>query len=87
MSCERTLIASIVFLGLGLALILNYGHDSTISLNFAHPSAAAALQFVIYTNGWPAMVGVAATVVGILLLFVALVFAILAHITPHPVAR
>ena len=86
MSCERSLIASVVFLGLGLGLILNYCHDSTISFSAAHPSAAASLQFVIYTNGWPAMVGVAATVVGILLLLVALAFAILAHITPRPVA-
>ena len=84
MSCERSLIASIVFLGLGIGLILSYCHDSTISFKFAHPAAAAALQFVIYTNGWPAMVGVAATVVGILLLFAALAFAILAHVTPHP---
>ena len=87
MSCERSLIASIVFLGLGLALILNYCHDSTISFNFAHPSAAASLQFVIYTDGWPAMAGVSATVVGILLLFVSQAFAILAQITPRPVAH
>lgn len=86
MNCERSLIAAVVFLGLGIGLILNYCHDSTISFSAAHPSPAASLQFVIYTNGWPAMVGVAATVVGLLLLFVALTFAILAHITPHPVA-
>lgn len=87
MNCERSLIASIVFLGFGLGLILAYCHDSTISFGAAHPSAGASLQFVIYTNGWPAMVGVAATVVGILLLFLALAFAILAHISPRPVAQ
>jgi hypothetical protein len=83
MTCERSVIAAIVFLGLGLGLILGYCHDSTISFNAAHPASAAALQFVIYTNGWPAMAGLAATVVGILLLFAALAFAVLAQIAPR----
>jgi hypothetical protein len=76
-------IASIVFLGLGLGLILGYCHDSTISFSAAHPASAATLQFVIYTNGWPAMAGLGARVVGILLLFAALAFAVLAQIPPR----
>ena len=87
MTCERSVIASIVFLGLGLGLILGYCHDSTISLSAAHPASAATLQFVIYTNGWPAMAGLAATVVGILFLFAALAFAVLAQVPPHGSAR
>ena len=83
MTCERSVIAAIVFLGLGLGLILGYCHDSTISFSAAHPASAATLQFVIYTNGWPAMAGLAAGVVGILLLFVALAFAVLAQIPPR----
>ena len=55
----------------------------TISFSAAHPASAATLQFVIYTNGWPAMAGLAAGVVGILLLFVALAFAVLAQIPPR----
>jgi hypothetical protein len=82
MTCERSVIASIVFLGLGLGLILAYCHDSTISFSAAHPASAARLQFVIYTNGWPAMAGLVASVVGILLLFAALAFAVLAQIPP-----
>lgn len=86
MNCARSLIASIVFLGLGLGLIFGYCHDSTIGFNAAHPASAASLQLVIYTNGWPAMAGVAATVIGILLLFAALVFAVLDQIsTRHSV--
>ena len=77
------MIAAIVFLGLGLGLILGYCHDSTISFSAAHPASAARFQFVIYTNGWPAMAGLAATVVGILLLFAALAFAVLAQIAPR----
>jgi len=85
MTCERSVIASIVFLGLGLGLILGYCHDSTISFSAAHPASAATLQFVIYTNGWPA--GLVATVVGILLLFAALAFAVLAQIPPRDAAQ
>lgn len=83
MSCERSVIAAIVFLGLGLGLILGYCHDSTINFSAAHPASAATLQFVIYTNGWPAMAGLAATAVGIFLLFAALAFAVLAQIAPR----
>ena len=50
MTCERSVIAAIVFLGLGLGLILGYCHDSTISFSAAHPASAATLRFVIYTN-------------------------------------
>ena len=87
MNCERSLIASIVFLGLGLGLILGYCHDSTINFSAAHPASAASLQFVIYTNGWPAMAGLAATVVGILLLFAALVFAVLTQVSSRQTVR
>jgi len=87
MTCERSVIAAIVFLALGLGLILGYCHDSTISFSAAHPASAASLQFVVYTNGWPAMAGLAATVVGILLLFAALVFAVLAQIPPRDSAQ
>jgi hypothetical protein len=54
-------IASIVFLGLGLGLIPGYGQDSTIRFSAAHPASAATLRIVIYANGWPAMAGLGAT--------------------------
>ena len=77
MNTERSVIASILFLGLGLGLILGFCHNSTISFSAAHPAAGAALQIVINTNGWPAMLGVAATILGVLFLFAALVLAVL----------
>lgn len=86
MTCQRALMASIVFLGLGLGLILGFCHDSTISFSAAHPAAGAALQIVINTNGLPAMAGVAATVIGVLLLFAALVLAVLGEISERGTA-
>jgi len=80
MTYARTLVASILFLGLGLGLILDYSHDSTISFGVAHPAAAASLQVVIHTDGWPAMAGVVITGIGILLLFAALVQALLGEV-------
>jgi hypothetical protein len=81
MNSERALIASIVFLGLGLGLIFGYCHDSTVAFSAAHPAAGASLQIVINTNGWPAMAGTAAAaVIGILLLFAALVYAVVGKV-------
>lgn len=77
MTCARNLVASIVFLGLGIGLVLGYSHDSTIGLTAAHPVTAASLQVIIHTDGWPAMAGVFLVVLGVLLLFIALVQAVL----------
>lgn len=82
MNSARALIASIIFLGLGLGLILGFCHDSTVSFSGAYPVAGASLQVVINTNGLPAMAGLALTVAGVLFLFAALVFDILKLISP-----
>jgi hypothetical protein len=84
MNTERSVIASVLFLGLGLGLILGFCHNSTIAFSAARPAAGAALQIVINTNGWPAMLGVAATVLGVLFLFVALVLAVLRQVEGRP---
>lgn len=87
MNSARALIASIIFLGLGLGLIFGYCHDSTVNFSGAYPVAGASLQLVINTNGLPAMAGVALTVVGIAFLFAALVFAVLNLISPPSAVR
>jgi high-affinity nickel permease len=81
MNTERSVIASIVFLGLGLGLIFAYCHDSTVSLGAAYPIAGASLQVVINTNGLPAIAGIISTVLGVLFLFAALVFTVLKMIS------
>ena len=87
MNVARTLIASIVFLGLGLGLIVGHSHDSTISFSAAHPASAASLQIIIHTEGLPAMAGVAASFLGVLLLFTAMVLAVLHEVGSSQIAR
>ena len=79
MNCERSLIASIAFLLAGLGLIFGYCHG-TIGLSGAYPIAGAALEVSIKTTGWPVVAGLGATLIGIVLLVVALVQAVIGQI-------
>ena len=75
MNSERSLIAAAVLLGLALGLIFGYCHG-TIGFSAAYPVSGAALQVSINTTGLPATAGLASTLVGVLLLLVALIQAI-----------
>lgn len=79
MNCERSLIGSVVFLVTGLGLIFGYCHG-TIGVSGAYPVAGAALDIAIKTTEWPAILGVAATLIGVVLLAVALVQAVVAQV-------
>jgi hypothetical protein len=78
MNAERTLIVSIVFLILGLGLIFGYSHG-TVSFSAAYPISGTALQVDLKTMGVPAIAGLAATLLGTILLIVAAVQAIVAQ--------
>ena len=80
MNSERTLIASVVFLCVGLALIFGYCHG-TVGFNAVYPASGTSLQISINTTGIPAIVGAAATVVGTLLLIAASVQALFGHVS------
>jgi hypothetical protein len=88
MNTERTLIGSIVFLAIGLGLIFGYCHG-TVGLNAAYPVAGAGLSISINTTGLPAVLGTASTLLGVLLLVVALIQAIMGQVRwpgeTHPV--
>jgi len=80
LNSERTLLSSILFLALGLGLIVGYCHGSTIGFGAAYTVSGASLQVVINTTGWPAMAGVASTLIGILLLIIATMQAIVGQV-------
>ncbi len=79
MNCERSLIAAMVFLLTGLGLIFGYCHG-TIGLSGAYPIAGAALEVAIKTTGWPAILGLWSTLIGVVLLVVALVQAVVTQV-------
>lgn len=79
MNSERSLIAATAFLVVGVSLIIGYCHG-TIGFSAAYPVAGASLNITIDTKGLPAMAGFGATIVGLLLLIVALVQAIVGQV-------
>ncbi|MFZ0808647.1 MAG: hypothetical protein WAN03_20805 [Candidatus Sulfotelmatobacter sp.] len=81
MKAERILIAAVVFLAVGLGLIFGYSHG-TAGFSAAYPFSGASLQIAINTTGLPAMTGFAATMLGVILLAIALVQAIFAELSP-----
>jgi uncharacterized membrane protein len=79
MNCERSLIAAVVFLITGLGLIFGFTHG-TVGFGAAYPVAGTALDVSFKTTGLPALAGVTATLIGILLLIIALVQAVVAQV-------
>ncbi len=79
MNSERSLIASVIFLLIGLGLIFGYCHG-TIGLSGAYPIAGAGQEVSIKTTGLPAVLGVSATLIGVVLLVVALVQAVVGQV-------
>lgn len=80
MRSERPLIASVLFLAMGLSLILGYCTGAT-SLNASYPLAASALHINITTIGPAAVGGLALVGLGVLLLIWALLGAIVGQIS------
>ena len=79
MNCERSLIAAVVFLISGLGLIFGFTHG-TVGFGAAYPVAGTALEVSLKTTGLPALAGVITTLIGVLLLIIALVQAVVAQV-------
>jgi len=83
MKSDYLLIGSVLLLAIGLGIIIGYTQGSA-GFNVAYPASGASLQVSIKTIGWPAMIGVALTLVGLLLLLAAAISAIARQIPGKP---
>ncbi len=79
MKSDYVLIGSVLLLAIGLALIFGYTHG-TVGFNAAFPVSSASLQVSINTTGLPAMAGVPLTLLGLLLLVIAVINAIVRQV-------
>jgi hypothetical protein len=79
MKPDRSLIASVAFLAIGLGILFGYCHG-TAGLSAAIPVSGASFNLCITTTGPGALGGFAMTVIGVLLLLWAVFLAIMGQI-------
>lgn len=84
MNCERSLIAAVVFLITGGGLIFGFTHG-TAGFGAAYPIAGTTFEISLKTTGAPALGGVIATLLGILLLLIAVIQAVVAQVQHTPI--
>jgi hypothetical protein len=78
MKSDRWVIAAVLFLAAGLGLLLGFT-DGTASMNVGYPFSATKLHVDITTIGIPALVGLPLVAAGALMLFFALIAAIVSQ--------
>jgi len=78
MKSDRLVIAAVLFLAGGLALLFGFTRGST-GLSVGYPFSATSLHVDMTTTGIPALIGVPLLGAGALLLFVALIAAIVSQ--------
>jgi hypothetical protein len=79
MKANRSLIAAVFLLAAGLGLIFGYCTGNT-SMNVGYPVSGSILQVAVTTAGPAALGGVALTMIGVLLLAWAFLWAIIGEI-------
>ena len=84
MKSDRLVIGSVVFLAAGFGLLFGFC-DGTTGLNIGYPFSATKLHVDITTTGIPVLAGLPLVAAGSLLLFIALIAAILSQFQkPEP---
>jgi hypothetical protein len=84
MKSDRWIIAAVLFLAAGLGLLFGFT-DGTASMNVGYPFSATKLHVDITTIGIPALVGLPLVAAGALMLFFALIAAIVSQFRrPEP---
>jgi hypothetical protein len=86
MKPDRPLIASVVFLAIGLGILFGYCHG-TAGLSAAIPVSGASFNLCVATTGPGALGGFALTVLGVLLLLWAVFLAVAGQIRLLGVGR
>jgi hypothetical protein len=72
---RAVLITAVLFLAIGIGVLVAFCHGNT-GVQFAWPLSAASVHVDITTTGAPAMIGLAFTLLGVLLLIVATIIAL-----------
>ncbi|HEY3929792.1 MAG TPA: hypothetical protein VGL89_15580 [Candidatus Koribacter sp.] len=75
MNRQKMIIVATVALALGLVWLVSYS-NGTAGFNVANPVAGSKFSVSLITTGWPALGGMALTVVGVLLLLASAVTSI-----------
>jgi hypothetical protein len=78
MKSDRMVIGAVLFLAAGVGLIFGYC-DGTTGLSLGYPVSATKLHVDITTTGVPVLVGLPLIGAGALLLFIALIAAIVSQ--------
>ena len=78
MKPDRPLIAAVASLTAGLGLIFGFC-DGTVGINAGYPLTGSTLKISITTSGAAALLGPAFTLLGVVLMLVALVCALIAQ--------
>jgi hypothetical protein len=86
MKSDRLVIFAVLFLSVGVGLIFGYCHGST-GLSFSTSVAETKLAVDITTMGAPVLAGVPLIGLGALLLFLALIAAIVSQFRPREPQR
>jgi hypothetical protein len=83
MKSDRWVIAAVLFLAAGLGLLFGFT-DGTAGVNLGYPFSATKLHVDITTTGIPALVGLPLVAAGALMLFFALIAAIVSQFERPP---
>lgn len=85
MKSDRIVIFAVLFLAVGVGVIFAFCQGST-GMSFGYPLSGTKVQIDLTTTGIPALVGVPMVGLGVLLLFIALIAAIVSQFRPREVA-
>ena len=82
MKSDRMVIGAVLFLAAGLGLLLGFT-NGTANVNLGYPFSATKLHADITTTGIPVIAGLPLVAAGTLLLFIALIAAIVSQFRGH----